>query len=279
MTNVNGPGFGTATDTGRNISLDHIVARWIQSRFQWSGASAARLKLEDLEIYIDWSKVDISHGSVEYKDRESSKPRSAHPTNQVLFRTNFSNNTHRAQEYTFRSAQVTRQTIDVFFRGGFKCSTHPELVLRVPQDVAECGGSVSKELTVEYGKDETKEEEVTWSVDSNVRVKPFNHTEATINLVEREFDKIFTFESRVMGHVTVTLYRRWAKRLFHHVIKEDVVDVIKVFMNEGWMPENFPGFEIKSEEGVLYAAMNVKGRLKFHLGVEQNVLLDEKSIS
>ncbi len=275
IVNSNVPGFGTtATDNNNIVSLDTIVATWILYKFETCGAEAARLKFEDLDIYIDWSRVEFFQGQVEYKDREAKKPEA---TNHTLFRTHFSNNTQRGQEYTFRSVQMTEQIIDVSFSKAFKCSAQPPLKLKTPQDVIESGGSISKEFCFKCGKNETKAEEVTWSVDSNVRVKNLHRTEATINLVEREFDKVFSFETRVSGTLGVTFYSKLKRKPFHHIVTASIADVVKKVLDEGWMPAGSPTFEIGSEEnGVPSAIMIIRGALKFHLGVEQNVLLDEQ---
>jgi len=57
---------------------------------------------------------------------------------------------------------------------------------KIPGDICEIGGGIRCEQAIEMGKDETKEEEVKWSVDSVIKVKPFTKTSAELIINELE---------------------------------------------------------------------------------------------
>ena len=59
-------------------------------------------------------------------------------------------------------------------------------------DICEIGAGIRSEQTVECGKDQTKEEEVTWGCDSTIKVEP--HTKASASLVITEIQMSRSFE-------------------------------------------------------------------------------------
>ena len=69
----------------------------------------ARIPKEHLVFTIDWKRVRFVHHEPEFSERRKTPT----PKSQVLFRTNFTNNTALEQEYSFRAERSTTSTCEV----------------------------------------------------------------------------------------------------------------------------------------------------------------------
>jgi hypothetical protein len=100
------------------------------------------------------------------------------PKSQILFRTHFSNNTDREQEYSLRAERSTLTTLNFSFLRGFTKEKEGTVTFKLPNEVLEVGGGLRHEQRVDYGKDSTFETQMTWSADSAIRVAPSSKANA-----------------------------------------------------------------------------------------------------
>lgn len=160
-------------------------------------SKAPKYELEDLEVVVNWARVELIQSDAQFE--RGPNPRSQAPIAQTLFRTYFINNTNTEQEYSFKTERSTRQSCGFCFTKGFCREKEGGVTFKIPQDIIEIGGGIRSEQFVECGKDQTKEETVTWAVDSIIKVQPHTKTSASLVITELEFDRNFSLETRLKG--------------------------------------------------------------------------------
>lgn len=161
----------------------------------------SKYEFEDLDIVVNWAKVTLEQDEARFdSQRNTSSIHSQVPTTQTLFRTYFTNRTDMEQEYSFQTSRITRQSCGFSFVKGFCREKEGGVKFKLPEDIIEIGGGIRSEQSVECGKDQTKEEEVCWSVDSMIKVKPHTKTRASLVISELQLERNFTLETRLKGN-------------------------------------------------------------------------------
>ena len=179
------------------VDLDLIVEKWIA--YMWGHTKGkSKYEFEDLDIIVNWAKVELEQDEAKF-DTNSKSLHSHAPTTQTLFRTYFTNRTDMEQEYSFQTTRVTRQSCGFSFIKGFCREKEGGVKFKLPEDIIEIGGGIRSEQSVECGKDQTKEEEVSWGVDSMIKVKPHSKTRASLVISELHLERNFTLETRLKG--------------------------------------------------------------------------------
>lgn len=248
------------------------------------------LTLDDCDIEVNWARVDLTQEEPRF-DRDDAQGadvtkskvldelfRAHKPKSQTLFRTCFTNNTDQEQEYSFKTERRTRQECCFSFNRGFARGKEGTIAFRVPKEILEIGGGIRSEQSVECGKDQVKEEEVSWAVDSLIRVQPHCRTVASLVINEVEIVRNFSIETRLRGRLTVKLFNRYDNK-FVKSMSADIVEIIKQASEKYWIPASSRVFDIeKGSDGQDYAVSVIKGSVKFKLSVEQHVTLDEQKI-
>lgn len=134
----------------------------------------SKVRREELQIDLNWKRVNFCQS-------EATFTRSAQlrlPKSQILFKTHFTNNTDREQEYSLRAQRSTVTTLNFTFLRGFTKEKQGSVTFKLPNEVLEVGGGIRHEQRVEYGKDSNFENEMTWSADSAIRVSPHSKANA-----------------------------------------------------------------------------------------------------
>lgn len=110
----------------------------------------------------------VRHDPVIYTDIEMPGV----PKNHILFRSTFLNDTNREQEYNLKAERRTVSTCSFSIFEGYTTEQCASLELEVPlpKCVLEASTGFRKEYTLEQSKDKQIEEELTWSVESNIKV-------------------------------------------------------------------------------------------------------------
>jgi hypothetical protein len=260
------------------VPLDSIASKWLIS--MWKEIAPVKWKqfLQDLEFSIDWSGVSITQDEVKYFNKQT-QPKSK---SQTVFRTEFENHTKFEQEYSFTSERITKQTCLFKFSKSFTIENDNTIRFKVPASLLEIGGGFKSEYSVEFGKDETKEEQVTWAIDSKVRVAPNRRTIASVSIKEVELDKDFAVETRISGHFTFTFNKKGNRN--EKVLKIPSVDIAHVLFdawNKKLFPTDSPAFKfvIRGVSEVSYAKWILSGSCQFRFSVEQQVHLKNEILS
>lgn len=275
---MSGESYGSADSPSADkviVDLDVIVEKWVMNMWEKTKTKqTAKCDFEDLEILVNWSKVDIIQDDAKFEQSNIANKR---PQKQTLFKTYFTNKTDSEQEYSFKTERTTRQSCGFTFTKGFSREKEGGINFKIPQEIVEISGGIRSEHSVECGKDQTKEEEITWGVDSIIKVKPKSRTCASLIINEIELARNFSVDTRLKGRLSVTLNNRKDNQ-FVKLFSYDIVEIIRQAMEKYWLPPNSSIFEIVEINGTKYARTNLKGICKFRLGVEQCVELNEENL-
>lgn len=211
--------------------LDLIVEKWIQ--YMWSFAKSkqdSKLEFDDLEMIVNWSRVDINQEEAKFDQTMKGHM----PKSQTLFRTYFTNKTDTEQEYSFKTERVTRQCCTFSFLKGFTREKEGGLTIKFPQEIVELGGGMRSEQTVECGKDQTKEEEISWGVDSVIRVPPRTRTIANLVITEMNMERDFQVDTKIKGRLTVKVLNRKDNNSFVKSFSGDIYDIVNDAISKNW---------------------------------------------
>ena len=127
------------------------------------------MKFLYLILYFLFSRV--RHDPLIYNDLDTPGA----PKNHILFRSSFLNDTNREQEYNLKAVRRTVSTCSFSIFEGYTTEQSASLELEVPlpKCVVEASTGFRREYTLEQSRDKQVEEELTWSVESNIRVRHF----------------------------------------------------------------------------------------------------------
>ncbi|VDK22020.1 unnamed protein product [Anisakis simplex] len=155
------------------------------------------------QFNINWSHVFNECLEPRYSlygvDMKSMKPSKSE---QVLFKSTFTNTTEREQEYSFKTERVTRSAVTVSVEKGVCRGIDMELKLKTPCEVVEANAGFHNEVSVVHIGENTQEEELTWGVDSTVRVPPKCETVAQLVILEDQ-------HVRSLIYVPISLYHQF----------------------------------------------------------------------
>ena len=179
------------------VDLDLIVEKWIGYMWEKTKSKNAKCEFEDLEIIINWSKVELIQDDAKF-DANNCVNRA--PSKQILFSTYFTNKTEQIQEYSFKTERRTRQSCCFSFIKSFTREKEGGLTIKLPQEVVEIGGGIRSSQQVECGKDQTNEEEICWAVDSLIKVRPHSKTSASLVITEFKLEKAFLLNCYLKGY-------------------------------------------------------------------------------
>lgn len=94
------------------------------------------------------------------------------PKSAILFSSQFVNDTNNEQEYLLRTERKTTSTCEIQISEGFVSERSGEVSLEIqlPGVVAEAGAGFRHEYSLDKGLSKSIQEEMTWSIESNVKV-------------------------------------------------------------------------------------------------------------
>lgn len=257
------------------VDLDLIVEKWINFMWDKSKSKHGKIEFEDLEIIADWKKVDLSQDDAKFDTMIYGNKA---PVAQTLFTTHFTNKTEHIQEYSFKTERKTRQTCCFSFMKGFSREKEGGVNIKLPQEIVEIGGGVRNSQQIECGKDQTNEEEVSWSCDSLIKVLPKCKTSASLVITEVKLEKTFSILCYLKGRINVTLNNRRENNTFVKSFTADIAEVLGMSLERQWLPPNSCRFEIIDANGAKLVKIEMKGKCKFRLGVEQHVTVNEEKL-
>ncbi len=133
-----------------------------------------------LEIFFCFFENRVRHEPVIYTDLETPGA----PKNHILFRSTFLNDTNREQEYNLKAERRTVSTCSFSIFEGYTTEqcTSLELEVPLPKCVLEASTGFRREYTLEQSRDKQVEEELTWSVESNIKVSYNNSNEIIVEI-------------------------------------------------------------------------------------------------
>lgn len=211
----------------------------------------------DLTKLIDYKKLRVRHCKPNYQNEVVPKA----PKSSVLFSSQFINDTNFDQEYLLRTERKTTSTCQIEIKEGYVCERSADISLEIqlPGVVAEAGAGFRQEYSVEKGLTKSIQEEMSWSIESNVRVQGMSKTTAELVVQENQYSGKFEQKTYFSGKVSVYLQKD-----NQTLISFDFGDLADIFTER-------KGFR-RDDEGIYIIT---KGECKARFGIEQKIELHQ----
>lgn len=198
-----------------------------------------------------------------YQDLET--PGGGNSLSHILFRSSFVNDTDQEQEYLLRTERKTVSTCEIEIFQGYVCEDQAELSLEIPIPgiVASAGAGFKHEYSTENSTRKSIQEEMTWSLESNVKVASMSQTTAELLVKENQYKGAFECKSYFSGSIRVKLFKDNLE-----VLSFDLDD-----LNDILTPDK--GFR-RDNKGIYCVT---KGECKARFGIEQKIQLKQQAIT
>lgn len=289
------------------LDLEKAVKDWAWKVY-WQTASKKQKKLREKELkkgtayiglQLDWSGVKFKDETnwpplieEEFTDKEtvqkpedsgqttdaSLKSKSPKTHSSILFQTKFHNNTEDDQEYTLRTERTTRSTCETNIEHGFTRGYEMSVTLKSPCEVLEASAGYHNEETLTNSAGQTFEEEITWGVESQIKVKAKNVAEASLVVNEKKFSGDYVIKTKVWGHIFVSFTNLRENNSQFKATGHDIFAIIKSFLateRRKGNPYNF----VELDEDQSVAIIATKGTCRFRFGIKQEVKVDQKPLN
>ena len=243
------------------IELQPIVHAWAQEMFKnIRTRDMSKIPEKALAYDVNWNHVHVQWSKPEYDDFRAQMPKS-----QVLFKTTFANDTELEQEYSFKTQRTTKSSCEVSIEKGVSTGVELGLKLATPFNVVEANAGFHREITVSKSETETIEHEMSWEVDSQIKVPARHKTEAHLVVNEDNQSSKFTVKGQMKGIVIVTVTNRQADNAFLTSLEGDWAEIFRNEMKH----QALEGVVVKDKT----VHFNTVGKCSFRYAVEQHVKL------
>ncbi len=212
----------------------------------------------------------IEHGEPDYCNLH---PTSAKPY--TLFKTQFTNNTNRAQEYSFKTERATESVCLVCKEQGYSVGEEAELTLKTPCEILEFKAGFKHEMHFNKAHENSVAEMLTWGVDSAIVVPARYQTTAELVIEEMDYAGSFVLVSHLSGRVTVTLVRRKDGAIVMP-ITAPIAEVFRDVLRMSPSKELKQMVTIDPSRGV---RLVTKGTCSFQFAMKQRIVINEEAIT
>jgi len=210
-----------AAPTGRSaaskVDIQALVDDWAKDYFRGKATWKERRLLNQglIRQEVDWRRVQFTHDDAVYEPEPPSPGVADRPntSQNVLFQTTFANRTDREQTYTFRAERTTRSTCSVTVEQACTTGVEVGVTLTTPLEILQANAGFRREMSLTNSESETIEEELTWSVDSQVNVLGRHVGEAKLVIWEQQYEGRFTTKSHIRS---VRSYRQLHQLSHYH---------------------------------------------------------------
>ncbi|KAL8617539.1 hypothetical protein ACOMHN_055320 [Nucella lapillus] len=244
--------------------LEELVNIWAWDTFLRTRLKDhQKLRYEDVRLEINWSRLKITSSPPEYSDRQLAQ----RPQSQIVFRSTYENLTDNSQDHSFQTERSTVSSCTTSVSKGFTKGIHLEVKLGLPDEVAGATAGFGREVTMESTDESTREEIMTWSINSNIKVPPKHRTIAELVVHENEFSARFKTAARIKGQVLVVVTNLRDNNSFVQSIEGDFSEIMKS------MKDKVDSTTVTFNSRVV--TWEMEGQCRFRFGVEQHVRLTE----
>lgn len=244
--------------------LEELVKIWAWNTFLRTRLkNYEKLRYEDVRLDINWSRVRLTSSEPEYSEQQFVKK----PQTQVVFRSTYENQTDSPQDHSFQTERTTVSSCTTSVSKGFSKGMHLEVKLGLPDEVAGATAGFGREVNMESTDESTREEVMTWSINSNIKVPGHHRTIAELVVHEKEFNAKFKVVVRIKGQVLVVVTNLKDNNSFVQSIEGDFCEIMRT------MPDKVDPKTVTFDKRVV--TWEVEGQCLFRFGVEQHVRLTE----
>lgn len=185
----------------------------------------------------------------------------------ILFSSVFTNNTNEPQTNHLRTERRTNSMCRLSVQKAVTKEGGLSLQIGPPSVTLQATGGFRREVTMSREFERVIEEELVWSLDTEVIVPPGHCTRADLVITEDEYDGRFQVETQFGGKITIKLRDKKDGSLVTTVVINDLTRVLTP--KYGFRPvEQEPGMVSYINEGTCHC----------HFGIGQRVDLNEEKI-
>ncbi|XP_071117326.1 uncharacterized protein [Haliotis cracherodii] len=227
-------------------------------------------------VEIKWDRVRFTHSPAKYvKDEEEKNgdeegengedadpekriAKGGNPNAHVIFTAFFANNTEAEQVHTLTTERRTKSTCTVSLSKAYTLGASVNIRITPPNPIVEANAGFKAEMSKMKGLSETVEKELTWSVNSQIKIPKKSRTRVDLVIKEEEYDGRFTMDTKIEGNVIITA---WTKNRDKHVSSANI-KVASIFAKNKY-------FKVDKPKNA--AVFVTQGNCKCRFGIEQNM--------
>ena len=248
------------------IEMEPVILAWAQEMFKHTKTKEMGKIPKDALMYtVNWKNVRVHYSKPEYNDVNKAPT----PKSQILFKTTFVNNTKLEQEYSFKTQRTTQSCCEVSIEKGVSTGVEFGLKLATPCEIFEANAGFHREITVTNSETETIEHEMSWEVDSQIKVPARHKTEAHLVVNEDNQSSKFTVHCRMKGMVTVVVTNMQDNNSFLKSLDGSLAEIFRREIECGLRGVKVDGSVV---------SFDTVGKCSFRYAVEQHVKLHQEEI-
>ena len=193
----------------------------------------------------------------------------------TLFKTKFTNSTNEQQEYTIRSEKTTCSEWTTEVENSWSRSFEVGISLKTPGEILEANAGFSREVSLSNTHGETFEEQLTWGVESQLKVKANHVAEASLVVNEKKYAGSFEVVSRVRGMVYATFTNLRDNNALVKATGDDIAAIVAWFVQRQRRKNiTYPFVDVSDD----VVTIRTRGKCNFKFGVNQEVHVTQTPI-
>jgi hypothetical protein len=283
------------------LDLEKVVSDWAWRQFDNTATKKEKkLRKKDknarfgkkgiyINVQVDWSEVQCSDTTTwdAIQENESTGPASqvqvvrgpqatGSPSGSVLFETKFVNTTKKEMEYTMSTEKTTTTTCSTEIESSYTRGIEVGITLKSPCEFVEANVGYSREYSLTNVSGETFEHEMSWGVESVIKVEPESIVYAALTVDEREKKGGFTITSELQGMVYVTFTEIRNNNSLLKATGYPISDIVTEWLTK----QRSSGVDVtfaRVEDGKVL--ITTRGVCKFRYGVKQEVNVRQENLN
>ena len=120
----------------------------------------------------------------------------------------------------------------------------------------------------------TKEFEIRWPIDSQIRLSARTRTSIEMLIDEEEFQSEFILPIRFSGQIKATIVHRQSTEIILKTFRIDFVQLVRDALKSR---ENSIQFEINDDRSTSFVRYEIRGKCSFRYGIKENIYLQQQS--
>ena len=279
------------------FDIEQAVNEWAKHDFKEDATEEEKTLLKKekdrewkhIVIKIDWRNVtfdDKTEWPGDMGGNATSKPAEiGEPVTKVVFETQFENKTENKQHYTIKVDKMHKSTftttLDKTYTRGKK--TQVKLCLKGAFDIfdmckgvqgtAEWNRMKEKTWTLSNKSGETFEDQLAWGVDSQIEVKPYNRSEAKVELVENRYDGHFVVKTKATGRVRIKYLYTIDNDCRRQFTSENIAKIVKWY-KEKKKTDWYSFVDVTNDK----VEIETNGQCQFRLAINQQINVTNVSL-
>lgn len=255
------------------IDADAIIKAWAKNWYEKHLRKSeqkrlrAKLPWDELVVEIDKKSGDeqlrLEAGDPNYELLEGECKGTSKPRTYILLKSSFVNKTSEVQEHLIKTERKTKSTCTFSITEGCKLGQNFSLKLATPLNpVIEANVGFTSEVSVSDFKQTTSERELTWAVDSQIKVPAKSIVTAELEIQETEYSGNFEVKTYLKGQFEVKLSKN--NKTLAPIRGRNLQTIFKSH-----------GFQ--EDSGGIFCM--TKGKCHFRYGVEQKLKIHEEALN